>query len=57
MEISNVDTRRLRQFLAVLDAGGVREASRRIHIAQPALSRTMAELEANPDIRDAYLAV
>ncbi|MCA9576314.1 MAG: LysR family transcriptional regulator [Sandaracinaceae bacterium] len=45
MEISNVDTRRLRQFLAVLDAGGVREASRRIHIAQPALSRTMAELE------------
>ena len=31
--------------MAVLDAGGVREASRRIHVAQPALSRTMSELE------------
>ena len=45
MELSNVDTRRLRHFLAVLDAGGVREAARRIHVAQPALSRTIAELE------------
>ncbi|MBC7174105.1 MAG: LysR family transcriptional regulator [Polyangiaceae bacterium] len=45
MEASHVDLRRLRQFLAVLEAGGVREASRRIRIAQPALSRTVAELE------------
>jgi DNA-binding transcriptional LysR family regulator len=51
MEISNVDTRRLRQFVAVLDAGGVREASRRIHVAQPALSRTMAELEEDLRVR------
>lgn len=49
--LSNVDTRRLRHFLAVLDAGGVREASRRIHIAQPALSRTMAELEDELQLR------
>ena len=51
MEISNVDTRRLRQFLAVLDAGGVREAARRIHVAQPALSRTIAELEDDLGVR------
>jgi DNA-binding transcriptional LysR family regulator len=51
MEISNVDTRRLRHFLAVLDAGGMREASRRIHIAQPALSRTIAELEDDLQVR------
>lgn len=51
MELSNVDTRRLRQFLAVLDAGGVREAARRIHVAQPALSRTIAELEDDLGVR------
>ncbi len=51
MVISNVDTRRLRHFLAVLDAGGMREASRRIHIAQPALSRTIAELEDDLQVR------
>lgn len=45
MASDRIDTRRLTQFLAVLDAGGVREASRRIHVAQPALSRTLAELE------------
>ncbi len=51
MELSNVDTRRLRHFLAVLDAGGVREAARRIHVAQPALSRTIAELEDDLGVR------
>jgi DNA-binding transcriptional LysR family regulator len=45
MEASDVDLRKLRHFLAVLEAGGVREASRRVHVAQPALSRTVAELE------------
>lgn len=45
MESFSTDTRRLAHFLAVLEAGGVREAARRIHVAQPALSRTIAELE------------
>src|SRR5512139_2857762 len=43
--MASIDLRRLSQFLAVVEAEGVREAARRIRVAQPALSRTVAELE------------
>src|SRR5512139_1330048 len=45
MNTASIDLRRLAHFVAVVDAEGVREAARRIRVAQPALSRTVAELE------------
>lgn len=41
-----MELRHLRYFTAVVDAKGYRNASRRLHIAQPALSQTVADLEA-----------
>lgn len=40
-----MEFRQLRYFLAIVDAGSVSAASRRIHIAQPALTRQMKLLE------------
>lgn len=40
-----MDLRQLRYFIAVVDAGSVTGASRRIHIVQPALSQRIAALE------------
>jgi DNA-binding transcriptional LysR family regulator len=40
-----MELRRLRYFTAVVQWKGYREASRRLHVAQPAISRTVADLE------------
>ena len=40
-----MELRHLRYFTAVVQWKGYREASRRLHLAQPALSRTIADLE------------
>ncbi len=41
-----MELRQLRYFLGVCDAGSIAEAARLLHIAQPALSRQVAALEA-----------
>ena len=40
-----MELRHLRYFTAVVEAKGYREASRGLHVSQPALSRTVADLE------------
>ena len=35
----------MRYYTAIVEAKGYRKASRRLHIAQPALSKTMSDLE------------
>jgi DNA-binding transcriptional LysR family regulator len=40
-----MELRHLRYFTAVVEWKGYREASRRLHIAQPAISQTIADLE------------
>ena len=40
-----MELRHLRYFTAVVQWRGYREASRRLHVAQPAISRTVADLE------------
>jgi DNA-binding transcriptional LysR family regulator len=40
-----MELRHLRYFTAVVQWKGYREASRRIHVAQPAISQTVADLE------------
>ena len=40
-----MELRHLRYFTAVVEAKGYRNASRRLHIAQPALSQTVTDLE------------
>lgn len=40
-----VDLRQLRYFLAVVEDGGFRRASRTLYVAQPAVSRTLRQLE------------
>lgn len=40
-----MELRHLRYFTSVVRWGGYREASRRLHIAQPAISQTVADLE------------
>ncbi|MBN3838768.1 LysR family transcriptional regulator [Burkholderia sp. Ac-20349] len=40
-----MDLRQLRLFVAVADCGSIAEAARRMHIAQPALSRQVSALE------------
>ncbi len=42
----SMDPRRLRSFVTVVDEGSITAASKRLHLAQPALSRQMAALEA-----------
>jgi DNA-binding transcriptional LysR family regulator len=40
-----MELRHLRYFVAVADWNGFREASRRLHVAQPAISKTLSDLE------------
>ena len=40
-----MDIRHLRYFIAIVDSGSLSEASRRLHIVQPALSQRLSSLE------------
>src|SRR5205807_7462428 len=40
-----MELRHLRYFRAVAESGGFREAARRVHVVQPALSQTVSDLE------------
>lgn len=40
-----MDERRLEYFLAIVEEGGITRAARRLHIAQPSLSQSLAALE------------
>jgi len=42
-----IEFRQLRYFVAIVDAGSLTRASKLLHIAQPALSQQMADLEAS----------
>lgn len=42
-----METRRLENFIAILECGSLTRAAERMHIAQPALSQQLAGLEAN----------
>lgn len=46
-----MDIRKLRYFVGVADGGGFRRAAEALHVAQPALSRHIRELESELDYR------
>lgn len=46
-----MELRHLRYFTAVVQWKGYREASRRLHVAQPAISRTVTDLEDEPGLK------
>src|SRR5919112_1839022 len=45
------ELRHLRAFVAIADEGTVTRAAARLHVTQPALSRTLAQLEAHLGVR------
>ncbi|MEP7114679.1 MAG: LysR family transcriptional regulator [Ilumatobacteraceae bacterium] len=46
-----VELRHLRSFLAIVDEGNITRAAQRLHVSQPALSRTLAQLEQSLAVR------
>ena len=46
-----VELRHLRSFLAIAEEGNITRAAARLHVSQPALSRTLAQLERSLAIR------
>src|ERR1700761_6436171 len=48
---ADVHTRQLRYFLAVAESGSFRHAARQLYVTQPALSRSIKQLEASLGVR------
>lgn len=48
---ADVRTRQLRYFLAVAESGSFRHAARQLYVTQPALSRSIKQLEASLGVR------
>ncbi|AZG06618.1 LysR family transcriptional regulator [Pigmentiphaga sp. H8] len=46
-----MDIRHLRYFMAMVEGGSLSEASRRLHVAQPALSQRLADLEQELEVQ------
>ncbi|NOY16438.1 MAG: LysR family transcriptional regulator [Gammaproteobacteria bacterium] len=46
-----MDLRQLRYFVGICDAGSITAAARRLHVAQPALSNHIANLETELDVK------
>ena len=46
-----MDLRQLRYFIGICDAGSITAAARKLHVAQPALSNHIANLEAELDVK------
>lgn len=49
--VMTVELRHLRAFLAIADEGAITRAAARLHVTQPALSRTLNQLEAHLGVR------
>ncbi|MCU1401360.1 MAG: LysR family transcriptional regulator [Acidimicrobiales bacterium] len=46
-----IEARHLRSFLAIADAGSITRAAALLHVSQPALSRTLTQLERDLDVQ------
>ena len=45
LQVMTVEVRHLRAFLAIAEEGTITGAAARLHLTQPALSRTLRQLE------------
>ena len=51
LHVMTVEVRHLRAFLAIAEEGTITRAAARLHLTQPALSRTLRQLETHLGLR------